>query len=207
MRPFRALLPLQILDMAKHTLCLTSSCLSTTTRRGSSGHHTLFHGRNLCFAATSTTRGALPQPATTGAAHEPGDSSRQQAKIRAVFLPNNGEWVDYQERFIVRSQRGEEDRIHDRIKNFEKISLTQLRREARDAGLSGSGSKEDVLKRSIGRLRNGFASLSVPELRREAKERGQRSSGPKDELVSRLMRREPPRETKTQYQVEFTNLS
>lgn len=154
MRLFCALLPLQVLDMAKHTICLTSS-LNVSAGRG---HRTLFHRKVFVHAAaTSTVHAALPHQsaaaptaaetkANMGANREPGGS--QQDKI-AMFLPNDGNWVGYQDTFA-RCRSDEEDGIHDNsILDFGELSLTQLRREATERGQRSSGSKEELINRLI----------------------------------------------------------
>lgn len=154
MRLFCALLPLQILDMAKHTICLTSSL-----NVAAGGHRTLFHRKVFVHAAaTSTVHATLPHQSATAptaaetkanmdATREPGGN--QQAKL-TMFLPNDGKWVGYQDTFA--RCRSDEDGIRvpdSSIIYFGKLSLAQLRREATERGQRSSGSKEELINRLI----------------------------------------------------------
>ena len=76
------------------------------------------------------------------------DSTGTIEPSNAVFLENDGRWIDYQEIFASNT-RSNEIKAQDDSNFLRELTVTQLRQEARQRGQTSTGSREALIERMV----------------------------------------------------------
>lgn len=149
----RVLFPLQLLGIPKHALALHVSPahmfrssfnnLKVLLRPPTATLQALQQQRTskrTAKALAATARGSAGSARAT-------DSTGIIESSNAFFLGNDGQWIDYDETF--KHSRGNKFKGQDDSKYLRKLTVKQLRQEARERGQTSTGSREALLERLV----------------------------------------------------------
>lgn len=107
-------------------------------------------------ALASTARGSAGVARAT-------DSTGTIGPSNALFLGNDGRWIDYQETFTVNNEVKDRDDSN----YLQELTVTQLRQQARERGQKSTGSREALVERLVSRQSPG-KTLSFSSTERNA---------------------------------------